>query len=219
MSYSTTLWADKPIASFFVMVDYQEQNVKRNLFLAAQKLNGQILVPGQVFSFNQIVGEGSVRNGFLPGRIYFRDSVVLEPGGGLCVVSSSLYNLFLVSGLQIIERHRHSKPVSYVPLGLDATIRYGLKDLKVKNPYTMPLTLRINLSQDRLSMQLWAEKALPVRYEMYTEEEEDPYPLQIPGKEILSGISVSVYRRKWLGKTLRESKLLYTDYFPPMYKE
>ena len=111
-------------ASFSTSVAEQDDNVKRNIMIACERLSGFVVAPGSVFSFNDTVGEASAKNGYLTGRVLYRDSVVMEPGGGLCQVSSTLFNAFLLAGCVIIERHRHSQPVAYVPAGLDATIKY-----------------------------------------------------------------------------------------------
>ena len=119
------------LSSYTTSVEDQDYNVKANIALAASKLNGAVIKPDEVFSFNTAVGDGSAANGFLIGRVLYQDAVAYEPGGGICQVSSTLFNAMLLSGFTIIERHRHSNPVRYTPLGLDATIRYGKKDLRM----------------------------------------------------------------------------------------
>lgn len=224
MSYYTTLWCqlDSPplqkIASFYVDIAYQPINVKKNLAIAVRRLQGKWIEPNAIFSFNHLVGEGSARNGFFPGRIFSRDGVRLEPGGGLCVISSTLFNVFLRAGLDIIERHHHSKPVHYVRPGLDATIRFGVKDLKMKNPYRFPVRLRLALSDSRLTVFLLTDRPLPFRYQLLTESENDPFPPGMSEQEIIPGVSITVFRRKIDadGKII-ETRHLYNDYYPPMY--
>jgi len=120
------------ISSYRTSVESQDSSVKANIKMASSKIDGVVIFPGEVFSFNKIVGEANAANGYMMGRVLYEGAALYEPGGGVCQVSSTLFNGFLLSGCIIIERHKHMQPVSYVPLGLDATIRYGKKDLKIK---------------------------------------------------------------------------------------
>lgn len=204
------------IASYATSVEDQEDGAKKNIFLSCRKIHGYVLAPREVFSFNEIVGEGSSRNGFANGRVLYRDEIVYEPGGGLCQMSSTLYNAFLMAGLAVLERHRHYQPVSYVPLGLDATIRYGKKDLRVRNPYDQKICIEASMSEKSLLVVLKAEHPLPFRYELDTEEEEVGLPSSGEESRVRKGITVYVYRKKYSGKKLLESFLLYRDFYPPV---
>jgi vancomycin resistance protein YoaR len=206
------------VATFSTSIDGQDANVKRNIMIACRKLNGTVLSPNSVFSFNDVVGEGSTRNGFVPGRVLYRDRVAMEPGGGLCQVSSTLYNALLMAGCIIIERHRHSQPVSYVPMGLDATIKYGKKDLRIKNPYHHALKIEMAAGDSSIAVKVIAEQKLPYRYEIITEEDEQAVPVQENSDRIRQGVSVFVYRKRFLGDRLLENMLLYKDYYPPAYE-
>lgn len=208
---------DSIISSFSTSIADQDENVKRNILLACKKLNGTIIGPNSVFSFNDTVGEGSTRNGFAPGRVLYRDRVAIEPGGGLCQVSSTLYNALLMAGCAIVERHRHFQPVTYVPLGLDATIKYGKKDLKIKNPHQFDLRIEIKASHSSLAAVIYAARKPRYRYEIETEEDEVEVPAAEDADRIRQGISVLVYRKRFLDKDCIDSTLLYRDYFPPVY--
>jgi vancomycin resistance protein VanW len=204
-------------ASFSSSLSGQDDNVRRNIMLAAGKLNGVIISSGAVFSFNDTVGEGSSRNGFLPGRVLYRDRVAMEPGGGLCQVSSTLFNALLMAGCVIIERHRHGQPVSYVPLGLDATIKFGKKDLRIKNPHSYGLKIEMSASDASLLVRIITDQKPAFKYEICTEEDELALPAADDAERIRQGISVLVYRKKYRGDTLLENALLYKDYYPPVY--
>jgi len=91
------------------------------------------------FSINNTVGERSVENGYLDAKIIVGDNFELGLGGGLCQVSSTLYNACLLAGLEIVERGNHNLAVAYVPLGLDATVAYGVQDFIFKNNTDYPL--------------------------------------------------------------------------------
>ncbi len=205
------------VASFSTSVEDQDENVKRNINIACEKLDGQVIGPKSSFNFNDTVGEATAKNGFVNGRVLYRDEVRYEPGGGLCQVSSTLYNALLVAGCAVVERHRHMQPVTYVPLGLDATIKFGKKNLVMKNPYDQKLVIRAQVNDKTLTMHVKAESAPRHRYEIVTEDEEVEVPLSTDDRRVRSGITVLVYRQKYSGSKLIESFLLYKDYYPPVY--
>ncbi len=207
------------VASFTTSIADQDENVKRNITIACEKLNGVIIPPNSIFSFNDIVGEGSGENGFMMGRVLYRDKTVMEPGGGLCQVSSTLFNAFIMAGCVIKERHRHFQPVTYVPLGLDATIKYGKKDLKIKNPYDHSIRIEIKTTDSSLIAIILADKKLKYRYEIYTEEDVVSMPASEDADRIRQGVSVLVYRKRYNGNRLVDSALLYKDYYPPVYEQ
>ena len=208
------------ISSFTTSVQDQDYNVKANITLAASKLNGSVIQPGEVFSFNSTVGDGSAANGFLTGRVLYQDTIAYESGGGICQVSSTLFNAMLLAGCTITERHRHSRPVRYVPLGLDATIRYGKKDLRMKNTLSQPVYIFAVINDKSLTIMIKSEKNLQNSFEVYTEEEEIILPFaNSESKTIRPGISIYVYRKKMLNNTVVENSLLYKDFYPPVNVE
>jgi len=208
------------ISSYTTSVEDQDFNVKTNIALAAGKLNGRVIQPGEIFSFNSVVGDGSAANGFLTGRVLYQDTIAYESGGGICQVSSTLFNALLLAGCTITERHRHSRPVRYVPPGLDATIRYGKKDLRMKNTTPHPLYIFAVINDKSLTLMIKSESNLQNSYEIYTEEEEVNLPFADNGnKTIRPGISIYVYRKKLLNSTVIENSLLYKDFYPPVNVE
>ncbi len=206
----------KVLSSFTTSVQDQEENVKKNILLACHKLHGYVIVPGSVFSFNDVVGEGSAKNGFVTGRVLYRDGIRYESGGGLCQVSSTLFNAFLLAGFRIVERHRHYQPVAYVPYGLDATIKYGKKDLRMKNVSQQRVFIEAIINDKSLVIQLKGYNHLRYRYELFTEVDELETPLAENRERIRNGISVYVFRKKFSGQRLIESYLLYKDFYPPV---
>jgi len=114
---------------------YDPSNVNRsyNVCVAADALDNNLIKPGEVFSFNRIVGPRSEETGYKEALIIEHNKFTPGIGGGVCQVSSTLYNSVLLSGLEIVERSNHSLPVAYVPLGLDATVAYGYYDLQFRN--------------------------------------------------------------------------------------
>lgn len=206
-----------PIASFSTSIADQDENVKRNIGIASEKLKGILISPGSIFSFNTIVGEGSSKNGFSMGRVMYRDSTAMEPGGGLCQVSSTLFNALLMAGCVIIERHRHFQPVAYVPVGLDATIKFGKKDLRMKNPHGYNLRIDIQANDRSLNAVITAERPLAYRYEIQTEMEDMPVMGGDDSDRIRQGITVHVYRKRFMQNRCIDSALLYRDFYPPVY--
>lgn len=122
-----------------------------NVRLAASLLKGVTVEPGEIMSFNAVVGPRSEARGFENAPSIFMQELVESVGGGTCQVSSTLYHAALVSGLEVVERRSHSRPPAYTGPGLDAMVNYppecesgslpGCSDLKVKNPYKFTVTV------------------------------------------------------------------------------
>ncbi len=205
------------IASFSTSVQDQDESVKQNMLLGCMKINGSRIAHGSIFSFNDVVGEGSAKNGYVMGRVLYRDEVRFEPGGGLCQLSSTVFNALLLAGFTIIERHRHYQPVTYVPYGLDATIKYGKKNLRMKNVSGQTVRIEATINDKTLTVKILGYRPLDCRYEVYTEVEDIEIPFQEDRDRIRNGISVYVYRRKFSGQKLLESFLLYKDFYPAVY--
>lgn len=133
------------IATASTFFNPRDQNRVHNITLAAEKLDNIILAPGELFSFNQIVGEANLGAGYKEAPIIVHERVVPGPGGGICQVSSTLYHAALLAGVSIEERHNHGLPVGYLPPGYDATIAYDFLDLKFRNnkPYYILIHLQV----------------------------------------------------------------------------
>ena len=127
-------------------------NRTTNIRLAAEKINGTLLQPGEVFSYNDIVGPRDIQHGFKEAMEIVNGELVPGIGGGVCQGSSTLYNAVLFAGLKIIERTNHSKPLSYVPLGRDATVAYGSLDFKFVNNSPVPVMILAEVRGNQLKM-------------------------------------------------------------------
>ena len=119
----------------------------RNIEVAASKLNGQIILPGEELSFNATVGERTKEAGFGNAVILFAGEVVEGMGGGVCQVSSTLHAAARFGALTITERTSHSRPSSYIDRGLDATVNFGKLDLKIKIPYDVPIKIVAKITE------------------------------------------------------------------------
>lgn len=133
--------------------DYYDRafNIKR----AAKSLNGVVVHPGETFSFNDQVGPASIKNGYKKTYVYTGDGLAEGPGGGVCQVSSTLYNAIIRAGLPTPERHNHGYTVTYLPVGMDAAIYYPGVDLKFKNTFDTPVTIRTSAKSGKLK--IWLE--------------------------------------------------------------
>ncbi len=122
---------------------YNAGDVSRsyNVSLASQKINEVVLAPGDVFSYNDTVGPRTVDRGFKVANVYVGNKVEPGVGGGICQVSTTLFNAVVLSDLEIVFRTNHSLPVTYVPLGRDATVAYGSIDFKFKNNTNNPVKI------------------------------------------------------------------------------
>jgi len=114
---------------------------KMNISTAVRRLNGTVISPGEEFSFNEIVGPRTVGRGFLPAPSYLGQESPTTIGGGICLVSSLVYQLALEAGLEIKERVAHLRTIKTVPPGLDATVWYDRADLRFKNTLAHPLVI------------------------------------------------------------------------------
>ncbi len=126
-----------------------------NARLAGRYLNGAIVAPGEVLSFNNTVGPRTAAKGFVPGIIFMGDDKIPEIGGGVCRTATLLHNAVLAAGLEVVERHRHGQPVTYVPPGYDATVYYGILDYRFRNNRPVPIKLEFNSWGSSISMAVW----------------------------------------------------------------
>jgi vancomycin resistance protein YoaR len=135
----------------------------QNIHLAVQKLDGRVILPRAILSFNQVVGSRQAPDaGFKAAPVFTDKGRVRALGGGVCQVSSTLYAAALLTDLQVIERHPHAMPVPYLEPGLDATVSSVL-DLKIRNPHPFAVQVRASVQGRRLQVELWGEKPLPTR--------------------------------------------------------
>ena len=146
---------------------YASSNANRstNIALAASKINGTVLMPGEEFSFNGTVGKRTASAGFKTATVYSNGQVTTDYGGGICQVSSTLYNSVLRANLEITNRVNHTFTVGYVPIGLDATVSWGSPDFKFKNNRSYPIKIVATTSNKRLTISVFGLKE-DVEYEV-----------------------------------------------------
>jgi vancomycin resistance protein YoaR len=139
--YAWTLPFNSTIAHSGVPIRGLNVHQKLNIQKAACKIDGFVLKPGQVFSFNSCVGPRTPARGYYDAPSYIWDGNYGTTGGGICVVSSALYQAALLAGLKIAERVPHLRTMQTVSPGLDATVWYGGADLKITNSTKKPIQL------------------------------------------------------------------------------
>ena len=131
-----------------------------NIKNAIDKINGTILMPGDEFSYEEKVSPVELSNGYYMGPVIVNGKHENAPGGGVCQVSSTLYNAELKAGIIPIERYNHSKAVSYVKKGLDATLATGIKNLRFKNTYNYPIYINAYIIGGQMTVEFWSNKSV-----------------------------------------------------------
>jgi vancomycin resistance protein YoaR len=129
-----------------------------NIKLASSKLDGIVLMPGDRVSFNSTVGRRTEKSGFQIAGVYKNGKHDFDVGGGICQVSTTLYNAALFANLKIVHRHNHSMPVAYVPLGRDATVDYGVLDLEIENNRDHPIAINSEYHPGKLTFRILGQK-------------------------------------------------------------
>ena len=146
------------LATFSTTFSTRNYNRSTNIRLATNKINGSVIMPGETFSYNQIVGQRTAAAGFKSAAVYVGGEVTTGIGGGICQVSSTLYNSVLLANLEIVERYNHGFNPGYVPAGRDATVSWGGPDFKFKNNRNYPIKLVCSVSGGTILTQIFGLK-------------------------------------------------------------
>lgn len=169
-----------------------------NISLAAQKIDKIYVQPGEVISFWKCVGIPGKKQGFLESRTIIGNTTREEYGGGICQVSGLMYYLALQSGLEIVERANHSRDIyteesRFTPLGTDATVVYGYKDLLIRNNKPFPIQLGFEVEDGKIVGTVRSEDSIqPVPLSIHIEENEKAKNVTITNAE-KEAVGVSVY--------------------------
>src|SRR5699024_10646494 len=127
-----------------------------NLDLACKAINGTILNPGEIFSFNDVVGERTAAKGYLPATVYVTGGASAEElGGGVCQVASSIYYCSLFLNLEQVHREPHMYAVTYVDYGMDATVYWGSIDYQFRNTLDYPIKIQANIDGGTVNITFW----------------------------------------------------------------
>ena len=206
-------------AEYTTLYPYSSPERKNNIALAVSFINGYVIGSGESFSFNECVGLRSEERGFLPAKVILEGKFADGVGGGVCQVSTTLYNAALLAGLTIEECHRHSLRVDYVPPSFDAMVSDYVSDLKIKNESGAPVYIRGISNGNQLTFQIYGLTS-PYRYELVSEVLE----VKEAKREILpkvTGEEVDVYPKNGLisegylyiyeGENLKEKRKIRSD--------
>ncbi|MCA9683399.1 MAG: VanW family protein [Myxococcales bacterium] len=121
-----------------------------NLKVGAAALDGHVLMPGELFSFNEVVGDRSAENGYRWAPGISGGQIIDVLGGGICQVASTIFGAGFFAGLDVVHARPHSRPSGYVDMGLDATVVWDSVDLVMRNPYDFPVVLHMTVSQGQV---------------------------------------------------------------------
>jgi vancomycin resistance protein VanW len=197
----------------------QQFNARR----AARLIDGYVIFPQQVFSFNKTVGGWSSDQGYRRAPVSYNGILVDEYGGGVCQTSSTVYNSALLAGLDVIERHPHTFAPGYVPEGRDAAVAYENVDLRIKNPYTVQVILHAKV-EDHLLVCGFTSLQQPATDAIVYTKILDTFPAPVappqPGAGFKrsrwrlqgrSGVRVATYRRTFDSKGNLVTSQLISD--------
>lgn len=204
---------------------------KHNIKNALATLNMLEIKPGEVFSFNKVIGKRTEQNGYRPAKIIVNNEFVDGLGGGVCQVSSTLYNTALLAGLKIMEANKHSRQVGYVKYGFDAMVNFGSSDLKFENNTATKIVIITNFSQSKIRIRIFGEDLGSVQYKLTNqivsvtepeqEEKQDTtgeYADKVVFKDqsfVLKkgtrGMEVKSFRQKYIDGVLVDTELLRFD--------
>jgi vancomycin resistance protein YoaR len=142
----------------FFNLNNKERN--NNIYLAAKAINNFVLFPGETFSFNKVVGERTPGKGYLPATVIVKGELSEDFGGGICQVSSTLFNAIDNAGLTVVHRYSHSREVSYVPPRRDATVSWNGPDLIFKNEYNQPILIQAKMVRNKLKIEIYSSDVI-----------------------------------------------------------
>ncbi len=139
---------------------YDASNIERstNLNIACQRINDKVILPEEIFSYNKTLGERTASAGYKKAKVYENGQVVDGIGGGICQISSTLYNVILKANLEAIERRNHQFITSYIPVGQDATVAYGVTDFKFKNTRKYAVKIEASCSNGIATVSIYGIK-------------------------------------------------------------
>lgn len=153
------------LATYSTTYASSNYNRSQNIAIAARTVNGTVLMPGETFSYNETLGQRTTAKGYREAGAYVNGQVSSEVGGGICQVSSTLYNAALLSNLEIVTRTNHSFEPSYVPAGQDATVSWRSPDFQFKNNREYPIRLVATAGSGRITFTIYGVKS-PDDYEV-----------------------------------------------------
>lgn len=228
VTYEDLKQLDCVLAEYATPFNPAKKDRTYNLRLAAACIDKVLLKPGEVFSYNKVVGPRVKEKGYREAPIFSAGGVIKDVGGGVCQVATTVYNIALLAGLKIVQRHPHSQTVTYCPLGRDATVYFGHLDLRFRNDTSLPVYFRASVSRSRVRVVLLGNHTQKRTVELVPfDRETTPFkevekldPTLPPGtrmeeQEGREGVRVSLRRIIRKGDRVLANELLSRDYYKP----
>lgn len=201
-----------------------------NIALATKSINGTLLMPGEEFSFNNVVGERTAAKGYLVAGVIIGNKADSGIGGGICQVSTTLYNAVLRANINATARAHHTLPSHYIGLGMDATVDYGNLDYKFKNTLQFPIYIEGYVSNKNVYFNVYSDSSLATKsYDIvskvtdtlnfktvYKDDPTMPAGQQQVTQNPSQGYKVDVYRNVYQNGNMISQDLLYKDTYLPV---
>lgn len=215
--------------SVTIASDHENRNV--NIQLMCKAIDGFVLEPGETLSLNALVGKRTAEKGFLAAPSIIDGQLVDDLGGGICQLAGTLYNAALLAGMEIVERVHHTWPSEYLPIGLDATLNWDNKDLKIKNNSEYPMYIAAKLENLYVDVEIFGaplEDGMEIDVEnVIVKEVAAPEPEIIYTDKLAAGVTrvktrshkgyeVKVYRHYLRDGEIITSELISHDHFRAM---
>ncbi|MEN1967101.1 VanW family protein [Lentibacillus sp. N15] len=147
---------EKKIGSYSTRFRQSNKERSNNIQLAAEAINNYVLFPNETFSFNKVVGKRTKEKGYMRAPVIVKGELAEDIGGGICQVSSTLYNAVDLAGIEIVERYSHSRSVPYVPPGRDATVSWYGPDFVFTNKAHQPILIRAKASHGNMMINVYS---------------------------------------------------------------
>lgn len=148
------------IGNYATYFNSNNRERSHNILLASEAINNHVVFPGETFSFNKVVGKRTREKGYKRAPVIVKGELSEDIGGGICQISSTLYNAVDKAGLTITERYSHSKRVGYVPSGRDATVSWYGPDFRFTNNYNQPILIRSNVYGGTVRILVYSSDAI-----------------------------------------------------------
>jgi len=216
------------LAAYTTTFDPAKTSRAYNISVAARALNELLVLPGHIVSFNEVVGPRSSEAGYKNAPVIINNELVDGLGGGVCQVSTTLYNCILLANLEVVERTNHSLPVSYVPIGRDATVVYDVLDLKFRNNTGSYIYIKSYIAGGRLTFKIYGNTACKKEIQVnswvtrelepqviYEEDPNLPQGEQVVKQEGIKGFKVLTQRIvRDNGELVKKEMMPASDYHP-----
>ncbi len=220
------------LSEFTTMYNINNTNRSINLELASQKINGTVILPNEIFSYNKIVGERTIKEGYKESTEYSGGKIVKGVGGGICQLSSTLYNAVIYANLEIINRANHIFTTSYVEEGRDATVSWGTIDFQFLNTRTYPIKIVSTVKNGVVKVEIYGieeEKEYEISIQTdiievipntvnYIEDKQLEKGIEIEEQKGFPGVKSVTYKIKKYNGIFISKEILSNDSYKPLEK-